>query len=65
MCGCCGCKKWLALIFGVLLILSGSNVLGFNPWVILGLYFALKGLLPMMCKCDACYECKVEGKKRK
>jgi hypothetical protein len=62
--GCCGCgcKGWLKIIFGVLLILVGAQVLGFNPWIILGLYLALKGLMPMMCKCDECS--KTEGKKK-
>ena len=64
MCGCgsCVCGKWLKIVFGVLLMLSGASVLGFNPWVVLGLFFALKGLMPMICKCDSC---DMEGKKKK
>lgn len=54
----CVCKGWLKIIFGVLLMLSGAGVLGFNPWVILGLFFALKGLMPMLCKCDDCCDMK-------
>ena len=61
-CGPCGCGRWLKIIFGVLLLLTGTGVLGFNPWVVLGLYLLLKGLMPMLCKCD---ECMVEGKKKK
>ncbi|MCX8194968.1 MAG: hypothetical protein N3G22_02580 [Candidatus Micrarchaeota archaeon] len=59
---CCGCKSWLKLIFGALLILSGSGVLGFNPWVVLGILIALLGVSPMLCKCEEC--CAVPKKKK-
>ena len=58
--GCCGCKKWLKLIAGLVLILVSANMLQFSPWLIVGLYLALAGLMPMMCQCEAC-----EMKKKK
>jgi len=64
--GCCDGKKWLKIVAGVALILVSGNVISFSPWLIIGLYLALKGLLPMLCKCECCAPtCCVEGKKKK
>ena len=51
---CCECKKWLKLLAGLVLVLVSAKTLDFDPWLIVGLYLMLRGLLPMMCKCDAC-----------
>ncbi len=53
-CGCCGgsgysTMPWLQLIVGVLLILIGAQWLWQgSEWIIIGLYFALKGIIKMM-----------------
>lgn len=52
-CGCCGgsghsTMPWLQLIVGVLLILIGAEWLSWNVWIVIGLYFALKGIIKMM-----------------
>ena len=52
--GCCGCKKWLKLLAGIVLVLASVKILVFDPWLVLGLYLVLAGLLPMLCKCDCC-----------
>lgn len=52
--GCCECKKWLKLLAGLVLILVSFKMLAFDQWLVVGVYFLLCGLMPMMCKCDAC-----------
>ncbi|VVB70223.1 Uncharacterised protein [uncultured archaeon] len=43
-----GTIAWLQLIVGILLILIGAGWLSWNEWIIVGLYFALKGIIKMM-----------------
>lgn len=52
--GCCECKKWLKLLAGLVFILVSYKVFILDPWLIVGAYLALCGLMPMACKCDAC-----------
>jgi len=59
--GCCGCKQWLKLLAGLILVLVSAKTLNFDPWLVVGLYLMLRGLLPMMCKCD---QCKVKDSKK-
>jgi hypothetical protein len=62
--GCCMCKKVLRILAGLALILVSLGVLNYDPWLIVGLYLALRGVMPLVCKCEAgC--CTVEGKKKK
>lgn len=50
----CGCKLWLKILAGLALILVSGKILNFDPWLIVGLYLALRGIMPMVCKCDPC-----------
>ena len=52
--GCCECKKWLKLLAGIVLILVSLKYLALDPWLVVGVYFALCGLMPMVCKCETC-----------
>ncbi len=53
--GCCECKKWLKLLAGIVFILGSLKLyLAFDPWLVLGAYFVLCGLMPMVCKCEMC-----------
>ena len=65
--GCCMCKKVLKILAGLALIAYGLHVLQYDqnfPWLIAGLYLALRGVMPMVCQCDAAC-CTMEGKKKR
>ena len=69
--GCCGMKKWLKILAGLALIYAsylGKNMMFvfFDPWMIVGLYLLLRGLLAMFCQCDCCKgNCEMGGKKKR
>ena len=63
--GCCVCKKWLKLLAGLAFILISAKILMYDWLLVLGIYFALVGLLPMVCKCDGCMGCEMPMKKKK
>lgn len=52
--GCCMCKKWLKLLAGLVLILGYFKMFVLDPWLVIGVYLFLCGLMPMLCKCDGC-----------
>ena len=57
------CKKVLKILAGLGLILVGLNYLS-DPWLIVGVYLLLRGVVPFVCKCEgAC--CTMEAKKKK
>jgi hypothetical protein len=62
--GCCMCKKVLKIIAGLALIGISLGLMGYDPWLIIGVYLLLRGVMPFVCKCGGnC--CSMEGKKRK
>ena len=62
--GCCMCKKVLKIVAGLALIATSLYVIRVDPWLIVGLYLALRGIMPMVCKCEgAC--CSMDTKKKK
>ena len=66
--GCCMCKKALKILAGLALIAAGLGMFpnSNGPWLIVGLYLLLRGLLPLMCKCECCSgACEMAGKKKK
>ena len=59
----CMCKKVLRILAGLALIGVGLSMLMYNPWLIVGLYLFLRGVMPFMCKCEGgC--CATTGKKK-
>jgi len=44
----CGKCAIVTLIFGIVFLLDGLNVITVNPWVVVGVYLALLGLFPMV-----------------
>ena len=60
--GCCMCKKVLKILAGLALIGVGMNMLS-NPWLIVGLYLLLRGIIPFMCKCECCGACEMKKKR--
>jgi len=62
--GGCMCKKILKILAGLALIAVSLNYLIYDPWLIVGAYLLLRGLMPFACKCEgAC--CTMETKKKK
>jgi hypothetical protein len=58
------CKKILKILAGLALILVSVKTIAYDPWLILGLYLILRGIMPFVCGCEgAC--CSMEGKKKK
>ena len=51
--GCCMCKKVLKILAGIGLIAVGLGMFA-NPWLVVGLYLLLRGVMPLMCKCECC-----------
>ena len=49
----CMCKKVLKILAGLGLIAVGMGMYS-NPWLIVGLYLFLRGIMPFMCKCECC-----------
>ena len=62
--GCCMCKKVVKILAGLGLIAVGLNMLAYSPWLIVGLYLLLRGVMPLMCKCECCGGA-CEAKKKK
>jgi len=60
--GGCMCKKVLKILAGLGLIAVGLNMIAYSPWLIAGLYLLLRGLAPLMCKCDCCGACETKKK---
>jgi len=42
------------MLAGLVLILVSVKMLVLDPWLVVGAYLLLRGLLPMLCKCDSC-----------
>ena len=62
--GCCMCKKALRILVGLALIGVGMNYLMLNPWLVVGVYLLLRGVMPFVCKCEGgC--CTMPDKKKK
>jgi hypothetical protein len=60
----CMCKKILRILSGLALVFVSLRYLMYDPWLIVGLYLLLRGLLPMVCGCEGSC-CAVEGKKKR
>jgi len=59
----CMCKNVLRILAGIALMLASASIISYSPWLIVGLYLALRGVMPMVCKCEGgC--CTVEKKKK-
>lgn len=63
--GCCMCKKVLRIVAGLALVGVGMGMLNYNAWLIVGVYLFLRGVMPLMCKCDGCCGSSCETKKKK
>ena len=61
--GCCMCKKALKILAGLGLIAVGMGMYN-NPWLVVGLYLLLRGVVPMVCKCESGCCTMPEKKKR-
>ena len=61
--GCCMGKKVLRILAGLVLIAVGLGMFLYSPWLIVGLYLLLRGLIPFMCKCECCGACEMKKKK--
>ncbi|MFA5929869.1 MAG: hypothetical protein WC861_03215 [Candidatus Micrarchaeia archaeon] len=55
------CKKVLRILAGLGLIAVGLGMFS-NPWLIAGLYLLLRGIMPLMCKCECCGACETKKK---
>ena len=66
--GCCMGKKILKILAGIGLLGVGMSYLNYTtaPWMIVGAFLFLAGLLPLVCKCECCSgACAMPGKKKK
>jgi len=60
----CICKKVLRILAGLALIAVSLKYIADMPWLIVGTYLLLRGVIPFVCKCEgAC--CTMETKKKK
>lgn len=62
-----GCKTWLKLLAGLAFIGLAMGYLNYSPWLVLGVYFLLRGIMPFFCKCECCSACDMGmgGKKKR
>ena len=66
--GCCICKKILKILAGLGLIGVGTSFFNYTtaPWMIVGAFLLLTGMLPFICKCGCCSgACCMPEKKKK
>jgi len=57
------CKKVLKILAGLALIAVSLKYLAYDPWLVVGLYLLLAGVVPFVCNCEGgC--CTVDKKKK-
>ncbi|MCX6770813.1 MAG: hypothetical protein NTX79_02045 [Candidatus Micrarchaeota archaeon] len=52
----------MKILTGLALIAVGLGMFLYSPWLIVGLYLLLRGVIPMMCKCEGCGTCETRKK---